>query len=269
MQKKTPPIVPERPSAVATKAQERAARVVWYRYGDGATMMEDLAGEITARLAAAVGERRAASLVLPGGATPRPLYRLLACRDIDWPAVKVLLGDERWVAEDDPASNGGVWRRAIAGTAAAAADIVSLHVPGPAHAREALEIVARRLAAVPRPFDVAVLGMGEDGHVASIFPGPGLDRFLDAPLLASPPAPGPAAGGPERVSLGLPLLSDARKLILLVRGEKKRRLLTRVIAEGPASGLPVAHLVARRAAHRAPFEIWWAPAGTENPEAGR
>ncbi len=243
--------------------------LVWYRYGDPEAMMDELAAAIADALTDAVRERRRASLVLPGGSTPRPLYRLLASRPIAWPQVTVMLGDERWVAEDDPASNIGVWKRLVAGSAADAATTVGFHLPAVAHARDALEEVGARLAVVARPFDVVLLGMGTDGHVASLFPGRDLSRYLDLPLLAVPPAPGPQAGGPERISLGLPLLADGRKLILLVRGEEKRRMLSRAIAEGPAGGLPVAHLIARAGRCRAPLEIWWAPADTEIPGADR
>ncbi len=271
--RRRPPPASRRPNDRADASGDPDSRgrdLVWYRYTDAATMMDDLAAALSRTLEEAVRERHRASLVLPGGTTPLPLYRRLASRPLDWPRITVLLGDERWVPTDDPASNTGAWKRAVAGTPADGAPTPSFHLPEVARPCEALEEIARRIADAPRPFDVVVLGMGTDGHVASLFPGPGLARHIDQPLVAAPPAPVPPGGGVPRISLGLPLLSDARKLILLIRGDEKRRVLTRALAEEPLEdGLPVARLVARAAARGVPIEIWWASAHEASSGAGR
>jgi len=155
----------------------------------------------------------ARSLVLTGGTTPRLLYQLLAGAEVEWGRVSLLFGDERCVPPDHPESN---YRLAKESLLAAIDPGAVLRMPGELGADEAAAIYD---AAVGRlqPLDLVLLGIGEDGHCASLFPG---HPELDAPgwAVAVHGAPKPP---PERVSLTLGCLRNARRVIFLVTGAGK------------------------------------------------
>lgn len=194
-----------------------------------------LAGRVAADLAACVAEHGAAALAVPGGSTPAEFLSSLAEQPVDWPRVTVLLTDERWVPPGHPRSNTALVQRTL-GSRGAAFRWFSLWRADVAP-RDAVGILDKEAAAVRWPLDVVVLGMGEDGHVASLFPGsPGAaaanSRFVDVS--------GP--GDEPRISLSAAALSEARNVYLLLRGEAKLEVLRR--ARG--SDLPVARLLADR-----------------------
>jgi 6-phosphogluconolactonase len=230
-----------------------------------ATLAAAVAGRIASDLDAALAERGRALLALAGGRTSPPVFRQLAAQPRDWSRVTILPSDERWV----PASHADCNLRQMREAFAAAHGIHWLAlVPdlpaGPADAGFA----NRALAAHPQAFDVAMLGMGADGHFASLFPGsPTLAGALALPAAASAPTesmsaiaivpnPMPAAGPHPRISLSLARLLHSRTLLLVITGADKRAVLERAQAEGEASALPVAALL--RAEHpRA--EVHWSP----------
>jgi 6-phosphogluconolactonase len=251
---------------------------------DPAALAAAVAARVASDLDAALAERGRALLALAGGRTSPPVFRQLAAQPRDWSRVTILPSDERWV----PASHTDCNLRQMREAFAAAHGIHWLAlVPdlpaGPADAGFA----NRALAAHPQPFDVAMLGMGADGHFASLFPGaPTLAAGLALPVgagsareasgaagqspraepaptesrsaaaIAIVPNPMPAAGPYPRVSLSLARLLHSRTLLLVITGADKRAVLERAQAEGEASALPVAALL--RAAHpRA--EIHWSP----------
>ena len=216
-----------------------------------------LAAEIARRLTAGVAEHGAASLVATGGSTPAPLYQALRQIPAPWDRVTVTLSDERWVGLDDPASNEAMVRRSLLQDHAAPARLVGLKTdaPSPALALAALEPA---LAALPHPFDVLVLGMGEDGHVASLFPHAAeLETALDAarPQLACAVNRPDAAGAADRVSLTLRALLDARWIAILILGQAKLDAYRRVAGEEVAAA-PVQAILKQS---NVPVEIWWAP----------
>jgi 6-phosphogluconolactonase len=207
---------------------------------------EVAAYEIGRALKHGLATRGRASLVATGGRSPGPVYDLLREVDLDWTRVVVTLSDERCVSEDDPASNAGLVRRRLLQGRAARAHLVPLW-PAPAPgALVALE-----------PFDAVLLGMGEDGHIASLIPGDpdlafGLDpqgaaRVVAVPAgLGSPPLP--------RISLTLAALNSARAIFLLIAGEAKREVIARAAA---GAELPVGTLI-REAGVR--LRVLWSPA---------
>lgn len=222
---------------------------------DAQTLAEQLADDIAERLSAAVAERGRASLVVPGGSTPVALFDVLSRRRIAWDRVAVIPGDERWVDADDPASNEGLIRSHLLKRRAAAAMLVGLKTP---HARphQALAEVGARLQAVARPFDVMVLGLGEDGHTASLFPGSvALEASLkgDQAQVQAVEATG-AAGAAWRVTLALPALLDSRFIALLFTGERKLAVLREAQAGDDALKLPIRAILngARSAVH-----VYW------------
>ena len=207
-----------------------------------------LAALFARAIGGAVAVRGAASLVLTGGTTPGPLYDRLSRLDLPWDRVQATLSDERWVPIDQDWSNEHLVRTRLLRGPAAALRLVGLKTDDPSP-DEAVAAVEVRLATLPQPFDLVLLGMGEDGHVASLFPGEppvAQDRQVMAAV---------APNGIPRLSLTLAVLADARRIALLVRGPAKRALLADVRA-GAAPHLPVAALVARA---RCPVEVFWAP----------
>ncbi|TDQ84272.1 6-phosphogluconolactonase [Dongia mobilis] len=213
-----------------------------------------LAARLAQILREAVAARGAASLVVPGGSTPVAVFDHLSRADIPWAKVTVIPCDERWVASDHPDSNEGLIRRHLLRDKADTAQACSLYrqLPSPA---DALPDIARALGAIPRPFDAVFLGMGEDGHIASLFPGraetgPALriDAALDLMVLTAP------AKGHPRIGLTLRALTDTRHLFLAVPGAEKRVVLAQAMAniEKGDDRLPLTALLRQ---DRVPVEI--------------
>jgi len=196
-----------------------------------------LTARVIADLEEAISLRGAASLAVPGGTTPGEFLSMLGSRALDWQRVTVTLTDERWVAPDHPRSNGGLLRRTL-GREGRPYRWFPLW-------REGLpvEAAAARLEAesgpMPWPLDVVVLGMGDDGHVASLFPGDE-SAFLAGPAQRFVAVTGP--GGEPRLSLTPAALTQARKLYLLLRGAAKEA----VLSSAAAASLPVARVLAAR-----------------------
>lgn len=194
-------------------------------YPDAEALFLSLANQIAGELGQALRGAGSASLAVPGGSTPGPLFDLLSGVDLDWMQVAVVPTDERWVPESDPRSNTRLIRSRLMRGAAAGARLMPLYVPGAEP-----EAVAARLGAdiAPLlPLTTAVLGMGEDMHTASLFPGG--DRLAealaaDAPVLV--PIRAPAAPEP-RLTLSARALSGAMSLHLIILGPAKRAALER------------------------------------------
>ncbi|HEX7885009.1 MAG TPA: 6-phosphogluconolactonase [Phenylobacterium sp.] len=215
-------------------------------YPRGAVLADAVARAIQTQLTAALRTHGRAGLVATGGRSPGPVYdRLAASTGLDWTRVVVTLSDERCVQADDPHSNARLVRERLLRGPAARAHLLSLW-PEPAPAA---------LAAL-QPFDAVMLGMGEDGHIASLIPGdPGLE---DALTTAEPLRRVPAGLGKPpvaRVTLTLRALANARAIFLLIAGEAKRGVIERALA---GEDLPVGRLVSQS---KAPIRIFWTPDG--------
>lgn len=229
--------------------------MILHRFGTSSEAAASLAGQVKSALRSGLEQRGSASLVVPGGRTPLPLFHALRDADLDWARVTVTLTDERWVDEVHPASNAGLVKRELLQARAAAARFRPLF-DGSDRVRDAVESVWRSLGNVPRPFDVVVLGMGDDGHFASLFPqSPGVAAALDPAALPACVAMHAPADPASRISLNLSALLESRRLFLFITGTPKRELLL-AAARGDAEGLPVAALLAQRVPMP---EVYWAP----------
>ncbi|MES1938110.1 6-phosphogluconolactonase [Salinisphaera hydrothermalis] len=204
-------------------------------YSSRSEAARQLAASIAERLRGAIGERGEASLVVSGGSSPKELFEYLAGQELDWSRVTVVPSDERWVPVDDPQSNERLVRETLLVGPAARARFVGLYRETDEPA-EAVESVAKALVDVPRPLDVVLLGMGDDGHTASLFPhAPDIQDCLDE----RGPCVAPTVGPPARLSLTLAYLTDARSIDILIFGTEKRRVFERAQAVGPVAELPV------------------------------
>ena len=204
---------------------------------------EDLApafAEWTAdKLRAAIAERGAATLVVSGGKTPGRYFAALSSMPLDWTRVAITLADERRVANDSPRSNARLVREALLRNHAVVASFTPL---ADARLSESQELVAAsaRVANLPLPADLVVLGMGDNGHTASWFPGaPGLAEAMDpgARLLVVPIE---APDAPEpRLTLTGRVILRARAIALLIEGQDKLNTLAEAFEDGPAEAMPI------------------------------
>ncbi|HVS12386.1 MAG TPA: 6-phosphogluconolactonase [Thermoanaerobaculia bacterium] len=224
-----------------------------HRFGDRRELARALAARVADGLDAALSARPAASLAVPGGSTPLPWFEELRARRLPWERVWLTLTDERWVAAEDPRSNEALVRRALLVGGAAAARFVGLKTDHDTP-EAGVACCERRLAEIPRPFDAVVLGMGTDGHVASLFPGGDGGGFATSALPRCVAVRPPGELEP-RVSLTLSALVDSRHLVLLITGDDKWSLYRRALAQN-APLLPV-HRLLERAGSR--LEVYWAP----------
>jgi len=226
----------------------------WQAFPTREALAEVLAAEVAGSLQAAVEAKGHGLLAVSGGATPELFFQRLSRREIDWASVVVTLCDERFTDPSSPRSNEGLARRALLQDKAAEARFVPLFRPN-GTVEDAARQAAIAFAALPLPLDVAVLGMGEDGHTASFFPDspdlvPALDPQGAKPVMA---VRAPSAGEP-RLTLTLPVLAKAGRLILHIEGGKKREAFDRALAsETPP---PVRTVI--EGAER-PVEVFWAP----------
>jgi 6-phosphogluconolactonase len=208
-------------------------------FTDAEAVARHAADQIAWRIGDARRDGRDVHIALAGGRTPQRAYELLAKIEGSWKHVHLWLGDERCVPEDDPDSNARMVRESL--YAHTRAEPPSLHaLPAPAVPEDAAWLYGLDVhSTVPdTTFDIVLLGMGPDGHTASLFPGhPVLDVSLApcAPVRGSPKPP------PERVTLTLPVLRRARFTLLLATGAEKREPLARAL-RGDRS-LPVGLLV--------------------------
>jgi 6-phosphogluconolactonase len=227
-----------------------------HRFPNATALTEALASAISSALQSGLARGRGASLAVPGGHTPVPLYELLSKAPLDWSNVWVTLTDERWVAADAAASNEHLARKHLLRNAAASAQFVGMKNSAP-DAQSGAASSWSEVAAVPRPFDFMLLGMGDDGHCASLFPhSPGLPAALD---LSQPPGcvamTAPVAPH-ARISLNLRALLDSRQIVVLLTGAEKWATLERARAHGSALDMPVRALMQQQ---NVPFSVYWSP----------
>jgi 6-phosphogluconolactonase len=224
-------------------------------------MAEQAAGDISFVIESAIEAHKGARIALPGGSTSDLIYGQLArSKAIDWSKVTVMPTDDRLVPLGDALSN---YRKLEGFFAAKGANLVSLvdeaalGDPG-----EAGRLADARLSLIDWQLDLACLGMGADGHTASIFPGPDLDRAVAGPrerrAVGVHPDPMPETAPVDRVTLTAPALTSARAIMIVIAGAQKRRVLEQAIKEGPLSAAPIGRVLA---GIEAPIDIFWSAEG--------
>lgn len=200
-------------------------------YPDREFLMLGLANTIAGQLADFLRREGKATLSVPGGTTPGPIFDTLSGVDIDWANVAVVLNDERWVPESSDRSNTRLVRERLLRGRAAQARLVPLYAPAdqPEDMLQALEDGLKPHL----PISVLLLGMGADMHTASLFPG--ADRLEEALSPTAPPLlPMRAeAAGEPRITLTAPVLREAFNIHILITGPEKREALDRALALTP------------------------------------
>ena len=226
------------------------------RFPDATALTEALAADVIAALQQGLRERRGASLVVAGGRSPVALFDKVSGAELDWQRVWVTLTDERWIDATSSDSNEHLVREHLLRHAAASANFVGMKNDAADPVRGAAASWAG-IEKLPRPFDQVVLGMGDDGHIASLFPdSPALHVGLD--LQQAPGCVGMRAPAPPqaRMSLNLSALLDARRIALLIVGSGKWATYERALMEGPVAQMPVRALLRQQ---HVPLAVYWAP----------
>jgi 6-phosphogluconolactonase len=219
-----------------------------------------IAAHIADALRAALAARGQASLAVSGGKSPIPVFEALREQDLDWSKVSVVLVDERVVPRDHEASNTAlVARHLLQGKAAAARFLLFFRELAPLFNAEVLDALVEdaetRIADLPWPLDVAVLGMGEDAHTASLFPGaPGYARAIttEQRLAWVVPEQAPVPAPHARISFTLSALLTSRELLLSIAGESKLAVYRRA-AEKADEALPVSLVLHQ---DQTPVSVW-------------
>jgi 6-phosphogluconolactonase len=226
------------------------------RYADTDAVARALAGDIAARLTRALAARGQASLLVSGGHSPAQLFDALSMRELDWSRVFIALADERWVAPYEPGSNERLVRERLLREKAATARFMGLKNSAPSPLLGA-DAAWEALAKVPRPFDETVLGMGDDGHTASLIPGsPGLRRALDPDAPPACVAMWSRTVPHERLSFNLSALLGSRHISVLILGEQKLQTYRTARSGRSVEEMPIRGILHQE---RVPVEVIWAP----------
>ena len=193
---------------------EAATAVRWHVFDNPQAVAGQAAQHILVAAASAIAERGVFRIVLAGGRTPEAAYRSLVGEDTDWSRWDIFFGDERCLPVDDAQRNSHMAAQAWLDHVAIAREHIHL-IPAEQGAEAAAPAYTAQVQAAT-PFDLVLLGMGEDGHTASLFPGQQHPEELVHAVHNAPKPP------PERVSLSQQALSDARQVLILVTGGGKR-----------------------------------------------
>jgi 6-phosphogluconolactonase len=229
--------------------------MVEFIFRDSETLVAELADRIGQSLLKSIVAHGRASLAVSGGSTPKPLFRRLSAVDIPWRDVVITLVDERWVDPAEPDSNERLVRHYLLQDRAAAATFIGLKNAFSTAAEGEIEC-EQELRKVPRPFTVLLLGMGNDGHTASLFPGSAqlaaaTDMNSGKTCMAVTPADAPH----ERMTLTLPAILKTEEIILHITGSEKKAVLAKVQEAGPAEDMPVRFVLRQQ---ERPVWVYWA-----------
>ena len=224
-------------------------------FATGRDWADACATRLTDTLGQALNEGGNATFAGSGGSTPSPIYARMTEAELDWSRIAVTLIDERYVPETSPDSNAALLKRTLLTGPVATATFVPLY-----HAEVTIDRAAARAAQALAPhgrLDAVLLGMGEDGHICSMFPySPTLKTLLSPTLkptvLGVPQGRDGLAPSLERLSINLPYLIQARRVVLALTGTAKRDVFEREAAGDPAIQ-PIAALIAAKV----PLDVLW------------
>lgn len=231
-----------------------AEEIEWWEFESAEEMIDQVADDIAFIIESALDSRGQALVAFPGGTTPKPIFEKLLEKSIKWKNVTIIPTDDRLVAVNSEMSN--------------VADIARVFLPKGARVLPLTSEAAdyklaggaanARLADLHWPPDLVWLGMGADGHTASIFPGPDLDSALNSDkgvrAVGVQPDPLPPEAPVNRVTLTAPAIAEARTVMLVIAGAKKREVLEQAIEDGKKSAYPIGQVLDRI---DVPVDIMW------------
>lgn len=241
--------------AITTK-ENHMIEAEWWEYDSLDELADAVAGDVGFIIDSAVEARNASLIAVPGGNTGPAIFKKLAAQKLPWQRVTVIPTDDRLVPVDSDQSNVREIARSFLPTGARvipiATEIADYKLAG--------NSADARLQDLPWPPDLVWLGVGEDGHTASIFAGPDLQDALDAPkarrAVGVMPDPMPQDAPVPRVTLTRAAILSARTILITITGQKKREMLEQAIADGQSSKLPIGRVLAEV---DQPIDIHWAP----------
>jgi 6-phosphogluconolactonase len=224
-------------------------------FANDAALAESFAETVAANLRAAIETRGRALIGLSGGSTPREFLERLSNRELDWSRVTVTLCDDRWVPPSNDRSNEFLLRETLLRNKAAKATFAPLYIDS-ADPESAISGVQSNVGKLQLPFDVIVLGMGSDGHTASLFPdGDHLAEACD-PNTTARVLPMRAPDAPEpRITLTLATLIDTRALYLHIEGTDKMAVFDQAMTSADSSA-PIRNVL--KASRVTPI-VYWCP----------
>ena len=229
--------------------------IEWWDYDDTAEMAAAVAGDVQFIIESAIDARGAAVIALAGGKTPVPIYEKLNAAKLDWKRVTIVPTDERVVPLGDPLSNVTMIAKTFLPKGARVMPIVSNAAADYKAAGCSADALMQDLH---WPLDLCLLGVGGDGHTASIFPGPDYDEAIAGPkerrALGVMPDPLPPEAPVPRVTLSREGIITARALIIACSGAAKRKVIEQAIEQGPSSKYPIGRLLADV---ELPVDIHW------------
>lgn len=233
--------------------------IIEYFFSSKEELNEALQEDVVTALVSALETKPRASLALSGGSSPKDLYNKLSELDLEWGNVDVALVDERWVGIEHAASNEAFIRNSLIKNKATAANLVSMKTTDHT-AQLGLREIERRYEALELPFDFTILGMGGDGHTASLFPAAkGLSEALNEDcLIAAIDAKKSTVTGAnvERISLSLKGILHSKKIVLLISGQEKLDVYQMAKTNTDKTKMPVSAVLNQS---ETDIHVYWAP----------
>lgn len=227
----------------------------WWDYEDEDEFVAAVAGDVAFIIESAIDARGSAVIALAGGETPKPILAKLAEAKIDWKRVMIIPTDDRLVPLDNPLSNAAMLARIFLPKGARVVPITTEKADDYKLAGSA---AAARIDDLHWPLDLVWLGVGGDGHTASIFTGPDYEEALTAPpvrkAIGVMPDPLPPEAPVARVTLTRASIQAAKTLIIVLKGKDKQKLLEQAIRDGDSSPLPIGRVLAGL---DTPVDIHW------------
>lgn len=232
-------------------------------YTDRAALLENLQAAICAQLQRSLEQAPRATLLLSGGDSPGPLYRSLASANLPWDRIDVALVDERWVPDTHEASNARLVRETLLRDKAAAARFTGMWIERPLAGSDeefAVNECNRAYKALARPWSVALLGMGPDGHAASLFPNADSLRAVMESKRSCEAMHAPAGGAAgeflDRMTMTPHALLQCEQLFLFITGRDKRVVYEKALATTDQATMPVSVFLQQNAV---PLTVYWSP----------